>query len=153
MLDNDYSFLQFWDTRNYRIRWRYRRFSKRTFRSCTRVCVCVCVCVCVSWIACARVCITCVMHVDLKVQEGMKVKIRMKHTRMPRPRRMPASYSCTPHTQACTHARMPRTLYYARQAWLACYACVCSVRDASAIRAWLSCVRVVWAWVVCRYAW
>ena len=117
------------------------------------VCVCVCVCVCVSWIACARVCITCVMHVDLKVQEGMKVKIRMKHTRMPRPRRMPASYSCTPHTQACTHARMPRTLYYARQAWLACYACVCSVRDASAIRAWLSCVRVVWAWVVCRYAW
>ena len=130
--------------------------------------MCVCVCVRARVWVCERVVqgVRAYLHdvrraCGLKVEAGSNLKIRMKHTTMPRSPHLPASYSRTPHTHACTlnthavHASNSPTsrtpcmhvtyaIRYIRQAWHACFACV---RGLSAIRAWLACVFSVKTWV------
>ena len=77
-----------------------------------RVCVCVCACVCVrmyarvcgyvsvSWITCVRICMTCLVHADLKVEAGLKLKISRKDAHS-----TPTTNACKPLTHT-PHAHM-----------------------------------------------
>ena len=110
--------------------------------SYTRVCVyaLVCGCVSVSCIACVHICMTCVVHTDLKVKAGLQLKIRMKRTRMP------ASHSRMRHAYAYPlHTHVTHTLYarepctqatHARHAPHACMSRRICMHAKSGLRAW-----------------
>ena len=127
-----------------------------------------------SCITCVRICMTCVVHADLKVEAGLKLNIRMKHTRMPRPPCMSGSHECTLYTHACTlythathalHARLTRTpreqtmhVRYSRTPRTPCthatWATLCTpsvacVRSVHGIRACVVCVRGMSARLAC----
>ena len=106
--------------------------------------MCVCVFVCARYMAC-------VVHTDLKIKAGLKLKIMMKHMHATPTTHARKPSPHIPHARMSgTHARHARTLCtQTTHAWYrfmcgvrACHAYLACARGVSAIRVWLACVRV-----------